>query len=128
MNIPRTIEYVASWCGVKSNEIWKCEAEDERISKPIEVRDIITSIHSQAGLSMKECKVLCDLPTISDDRSFSPLSIAASIIYIFCKLNKKKITLKKISNLIHVSEVSIHRCLKYLHSSTEIISILEPLL
>ena len=114
LNIPRSLDYVAGNCGVRTNDIWKCEFVDEKLSNPIRFQDIVRSVHSQVGLTMKESDKICDLEENIKNLSFSPLTLAGSLIYFYCKLKKKKVTLKKVAELVNVTNVSICRCLKIL--------------
>ena len=120
MNIPRTMKFVAWVCGVKASDLWFCESLDDSISKPISIESLILSIYSQLGLTLQEAKHVCELKDSIlqnlNSRSFFPLTLSGALIYFYCKNNKKKITLKQVSDLVHVSNVAILRCLKSLRN------------
>ena len=127
MHIPKSIEQVAYACGVSTNDIWKCEASDDSVPVVIDIKDILPSIHSEVGLSFKECNMLCNIRQIFKNRSFSPYTMTGALIYIFCKEKKRKMTLKKIANVLKVSNVSIHRCIKYLKGNKNLYNIITSI-
>ena len=118
IDIPRTMKFIASSCGVNTNSIWLCESFDDSIAKPLCVESVIMTVYSQVGLTLQDAKKVCQLREDYkvqnlDRRSFSPLTVSDALIYLYCKNNKKKITLKQLSDLVHVSNVAILRCLKF---------------
>ena len=116
MKIPRSLKYIASWCGVTTNDIWTCESVDDSISRPTGVWETMLKIYSQLGLTLPEAKDVYklrkELPDLNK-KSFSPHTLSGALLYSYCKKNKKKITLNQVSDLVHVSNVDIHRCIKY---------------
>ena len=110
------MKYIESWCGVTTKDIWTCESVDDSISRPTEVWEIILKIYCQLGLTLPEAKDVYKLRKefhVLNKKKFSPLTLSGALIYFYCKKNKKKITLNQVSDLVHVSNVAIHRCIKY---------------
>ena len=127
MHIPRSIEQVASACGVTTNDIWNCERSDDCLSITTDVKDILKSIYSQANITFKDCNKLCSIADSFRARSFSPYTLCGALVYLFCMEKKKRITLKKIADILNVSNVSIHRCIKYLRGDKNLIRTLTKI-
>lgn len=109
MHIPRSIDYIAYYCNVTTNDIWRCESLDDKLSIPVDVEDILKSIYSQFDLSYKECCEISKLKHDFNSRSFSPFTLCGALLYYYCKSKKKKITMKAIAYVVKVSNVSTLR-------------------
>ena len=85
MDIPRTMKFIASSCGVSTNNIWLCESFDDSVSKPTSVKSVILTIYSQFGLTLQDAKKICKLwedfkEQNLNSRSFSPLTLSGALI------------------------------------------------
>ena len=66
----------------------------------------------QLGLTYKQYTVIKELLNKQDLTGHNPLTIISSCIYYFCRENKVKLSMKKITDITGISCISIQRFLK----------------
>lgn len=110
-NIPFTLKEITSVSGVPTKKIKHTHTANPTSICIVEERDILERCCSKLGLTYKDCTVI--KKSFANDMSgFSPSTVIASHIYIHCKKNRIKLKLKKISEIVGVSPISVHRYLR----------------
>ena len=116
-NIPRTLKEISSITGFCTNELWKALTEYQEQTKDF------SFIHP-VDITERCCKILeltftdfCHISKLVKDvynfnLNHHPASIVGFAIFTHCKENKIKLSIRKISNALGISSISIRRLLK----------------
>ena len=113
-NIGRNIKYVSQNTGVTSKLLWKCESLDPYLSTPINIESLLTPLYSFFDLCRNDYKNILKISKHFQERHFSPLTLASTLVYLYCKSKLIKITVKKICSVFNVSSMSVYRCKSYI--------------
>ena len=112
--IGRNIEYVAQNTGISSKLLWKCESLDPYISMPINIENVLAPVYSMFNLSSEDCKIIVKISKHFQERHFSPLTLSSTLVYVYCRISKIQISIKKVCSIFCVSSMSIYRCKSYI--------------
>ena len=123
-DIGKSIECVAYYSGIDSNSIWQCESTDEEISVPISIDSIIRANYKIFDLNQEDCDNIIHLSKSFKDRDFSPVTMSATLTWMYCKNKRKNVSVAKIKDVFNCSHMSIYRCKKYV-TMEKVHSILE---
>jgi len=113
-DIGRNIEYVAMNTGITSKLLWKCESLDPYLAIPIKIESLLAPVYSLFELSREDYNNIRKISKHFQERHFSPLTLASTLVYLYCKTRGVRITIKKVCNIFHVSSMSIYRCKSYI--------------
>ena len=108
-NIPFTLKEITSVSGVPTKKI-KPPHNTTSVCI-IDEKEILERCCLKLGLTFKDCTVIKNSLN-NDMNGFSPSTVIAAHIYKYCKNNRIKIKLKKISETAGVSPMSVHRYLR----------------
>lgn len=106
MGIPFTLKEITSVSGIASKRIQPTSSVTILDEKKILERSC-----SKLGLSYKDY-TLIKKKIKSELSGFNPSTVIAAWIYRYCKENNKKIKLKKITEIVGISSMSVHRYLR----------------
>lgn len=111
-SIPFSLKNICSVTGVSKNKISKEQKKSSESSIIfIKTGDLLDRYCGQLSLDFKKSTLIKEkIPQI--DGGYNPSTIVSAYIYLFCRANKIKITLKQISNVTGISCMSIQRYLK----------------
>ena len=109
-NIP--ISFVTSMTGFKKEIILEMQKENETIN--MQLNEMVERYSSKLGLTFADASLIKENLSSQKPSGHSPLTVIATTIYKYCKFNKKKISIKRISQITLVSPISIQRYLKIL--------------
>ena len=110
----RSIRQISAYTDVSMKRLWLIEKVYGRLSEPINTRQIIGAYYHYFDLCYKDLKVLQTAVDLFSERDYTPNTLAASLIYVYCSLLKVKCPLNKAADVFNISTMSIHRCVKYL--------------
>ena len=115
LDIPFSVKDISAVTGIQHSKISSREKNDLNINK-----SSVTIINKEDLLERACVKLELDYKTYTliketvdnKNNGFNPSTVISAYIYIFCKKNKVKISLKKISDVTGISCMSIQRFIK----------------
>lgn len=113
--VPRMAEEIEHYSGVKLKDIWSVESN---LSLEIPLSDPINYVHRYCVLLNFSYTEQTTVRRTVWSIQCLPLGnlrcncLVAVIIYLFCKEEKKKITLRKICETCNISATSVHRVIR----------------
>ena len=110
--VPRRIKTIAYFKGVSVKKL--LQFENKMFPKPVNVSNMLLLKYRYFGLKEKDVEVHKKIIENYKNKSFSPSTLAASAIYLYCKKKMISIKLKTIVNVFGLSTMTIHRCKKYI--------------
>ena len=119
---PRSMRHISDFSGVSMKSLWNAQKKTESQSNIMLEDEYATLLENHMFRNS-----LCDSDliiikeslrlSVLNRRHFTPATVIASIIYLYCKQKKKKkITMKTIAIEFKISQMSIYRCCKHLKS------------
>ena len=112
--VARSLKFVSSYTNVSLKQLWYVETRITSTPLPIDVSQLLNSKFYLFDLNFKHQKELLMISTNFKNRSFSPNTLASSMIYLYCKQKKIKLNLKKTADIFQISTMSMYRCNKFL--------------
>ena len=112
-NIGKPIEMIARFTGVDSHDIWRCEFNDPYIPSPIGIESLVRRIYRYLDLKEKDCQNILKLSNHFEDSNFSPITLAATLTWSYCKIKKMNVSLAYVRSLYQCCHMSIYRCRKF---------------
>ena len=114
LNSQRSLKTVSEYTGISMKMLWIVERHLIAKPKPTKAVNFLISKYRHLGLSEKDLSFLIKLSEHNVDRSFSPNSLSATYVIMYCKFQGIKMKLSTVSTIFQVSSMSIYRCEKYL--------------
>lgn len=116
----KSIKDVSLSTGIAISKLSNCEKECD-FSYPSQARDLISANSKILGMSGRDANKILDglikLEKIVERKHFSPLSKAATIIYMYARFaDYKNVNVKKMVRQLHISKMAIYRCKKFVHN------------
>ena len=111
-NTPFTLKKICGVTGIPKNKISKEQKKSSESSIIfIKTEDLLERYCCQLSIDFKKFTLIKEkIPQI--DGGYNPSTIVSAYIYLFCKANKVKLTLKQISIVTGISCMSIQRYIK----------------
>ena len=113
-NIGKPIEIIACNTGIESKKIWRCEMKDQQKPLPLKIESLIRGIHKYLFLKEEDCQNILQLSNHFRDSNFSPVTLAATLTWSYCKIKKMNISLATVRSLYKCCHMSMYRCRKYI--------------
>jgi len=113
LGIPFSAKDICAVSGIKTCKIASADnkLEESRSVVIINKEDILERTCSKLNLNFQDYTLIKE-SLLKNNNGFNPSTVISANIYIFCKANKIKITLKKISDVTGISCMSIQRYIK----------------
>lgn len=110
-NFNLSLQALLNITGLNRQPIFSVIKPDENVL--LDVSEMIERYCSHlSSLTFKDITLIKDQIKNQPLTGHTPLTIIASNIYLYCKVNKKKVSVRKISDLTSVSPISIQRYIK----------------
>lgn len=107
---PISIKDIANVTGISDSKIYSLQANDQSIN--LRPEDLLEKYCVLLELNYNTYSLIKkELPS-SIQTGHNPLTVIASTIYLYCKNNKIKLSMKQIASVINISTVSIQRYIK----------------
>ena len=117
-NVPRSLKEIAYECGVTIKAVWKLEKQIHPKYGKNGLAGLLRSNLHKVGLNIiDEVEILKSLDLLKT-KHFAPNTVIASVLYLYAKSKKMKLTMKTVSFHLQVSSMSVYRCVKYLKVRT----------
>ena len=113
----KSIKFISNYTGVTVKRLWGVEKCFGSATQPISVNNILESNYHFFNLEYKDYLLLAAISHNFTQRSHSPNTMAATLVYMYCKYRKIKCTLCKAASIFQISPMSIHRCMRFLKST-----------
>ena len=113
-DVPRPLKVIANACGVGIKAMWKIEAKINPSHKKNTTEDLLKSSLHKVNLGVKHEDHIIQILSKFKSRHFAPSTLIASILYLYCKKQKMKMTMKMVSQSLQISPMSVYRCVSYL--------------
>ncbi|MDP2794752.1 MAG: hypothetical protein Q8O25_11865 [Sulfurisoma sp.] len=115
LGIPFSIKDICSVTGVNSSKISiERKTEEKTTSSSVVIinkEDILERACSKLSINYKNYTLIKE-SIVNKNNGFNPSTVISAYIYVFCKKNKIKISLKQISDVTGISCMSITRFIK----------------
>ena len=111
--IPRSLKMISYHTGASLKKLYTFEKKC-LVPKPTNVYQVLTTKYTHFGLNASDLSILLKTSEHFKYKSFSPNTLAASIIHMYLTHHSISQKLKDIANIFQVTTMSIYRCTKYL--------------
>lgn len=97
--------------GLNGESTFKTQGTNENVL--LDIGEMAEKYCNALNLSFKESSVIKEIVRCQPVSGHTPLTIIAGSIYLYCKEQKKKISVKKVAEITQVSCISIQRYIKF---------------
>ena len=121
-SFPRPLKKICTVANIHNlGEIWKLEKYFTQLNtkipeetKALTAKDLIHSYYTYLDLDFKDINIILRmLDSLSSNNGFTPMTTAASLMYVYIsKIKKNKCSMSKVAQLYQISKMSIHRFMK----------------
>jgi transcription initiation factor TFIIIB Brf1 subunit/transcription initiation factor TFIIB len=111
LNFPISIKEISAVSGLSDVQIYDVQAENETIL--LKPDDLLEKYCKMLNFDYKVYSLIKGSLPSDSKTGHNPLTIIGTAIYVYCKRNKVKYSMKHIANVCNISCVSIQRYLKY---------------
>ena len=115
-NVPLSMKTISIFTGLSWKKLMKFDNNISAPPQPVNVSTMLASKYRHFNLGNSDLELLTRVTDNYKNKSFSPPTLAASVIYLYCKVKSIPIKLNIVLNTFGVSIMSVHRCRKYLAS------------
>jgi len=105
-----SLKYLLNANGFSGESTSRDQRTNENVT--LDIAEMIEKYTSMLKLSFKDTSLIKEMIRKKRLSGHTPLTTIASNIYIYCKQNQKKVSIKKIAEVTQVSCISIQRYLK----------------
>jgi len=107
-NIP--LSHLLQTNGLTGTRIFHMQKPNKSVL--IDAAELLDRFYMAIGLTYKDMSLIKEQIKSLPPSGHTPLTILAGNIYLYCKANNKKISIRQISNITQVSYISIQRYIK----------------
>ena len=110
----KSVKTISKYTEFLMKKLWLVESYLITKPKPTKPVDFLISKYRHMNLSEKDLNILIKLSGNNIDRNFSPNTLSAAYVLMYCKFSGIKSQLKTVASNFQVSAMSVYRCMKYL--------------
>ena len=111
---PRSLREISAHSGVSEKRMNRIDKFTRSQDAPIDAYQILTAHYIFLDLSYSQLKDMFQMIDLIENDNYHPITIAATVSYIYLRKHNKKSSMKHIADLFKISPMSIHRCVNYI--------------
>ena len=124
-NVPRSLNMISYFTGISWKKLSNFEKKYQKKPNSTNVKQTLTTNYRHFNLTLSDLYNLIGISNSFKKTSFSPNTLAASLIYLYCKNNLIQCKLYAVVSTFQVTATAIYRCMKYIKNDDSLFNKLK---
>lgn len=119
-NVPRSLNMISYYTGVPWKKLSNFEKHHQKKPLSVNVKQTLETNYRHFNLSISDLNNLIEISKQFKKTSFSPNTLAGSLIYMYCKYYLISCKMYAIVNTFQVTATAVYRCMKYIRNEQDL--------